>query len=1734
MTQRPHGWLRSAFAVGLVGLLASSCAEEVGDIDRTSPNKLKKTQFAGSWYFLQTMIDVPQQTAQGFIGNTNFGNSAKVVFELTEDWLYVLPMQETVQFSEKPYKVKKIRNYWEPGQSHEFVELYVGEPIAAFPVESHFDVRREYSTSTGKQSNVISENATDRVWHEREYVRINWGGNAVTDWMFPLGSSQMSSVDHYVQGVEDQTLRPDGAGTNPDIAEFEGDYMSFVTKAFVAPSEANWQGYLCDPYGVSNKDCAGSVIKVRHSFKRADATPDVETFVYTNREHMDKFGFFLAERHAYDSLWDLTESKRDYKAQRWNLWQSTWDYRKYVDGVAQDKTEDVILGTDGQPLRCRDHVDCGTDDKVLDFTALRCVKDSIYEAGTCKRGTLHKLADRGLRPIIYHMSALMPDDGERQWMRQQFYKSADEWSRVYKDAVAWGLALEDKGQYWTRACETNADCTKGRSDVLVDHAFPMPQLVDGAAKAVGCSATNPCAKNQNCKNDAQYGDVCHWNESGELVVEYDQKTGTRKGTVVIYENAGKYAVALVQDGQTPPSGAAVRFVNVSGADATLTANGATLALSGKPADSGWYEEVIGQTAGDVTFAAGGKTTALKLANSGDYVVVLTADGLYAAGALRASGDGLRFYYASASTSLIEAGLNGARIVDYFGAGQLSAYAPQPFDEARVVVTALGAQGDVTCFFAGHEGRCSGWSASWSEDDNKKVAEYKATLPDMFLLCENQYDAANEQKNFDAAKSAGDTQADRGKNWELEAAALNDGRYSVAGKNPYNTGLGQNQNVPGIFNPCRDLVAGDPTALKKIGDMRYNYIYWVAENQAASPLGYGPSAGDPETGQLVWGTAYIYGAPTLTYGQASKDLADIVNGVTDPADVVTGKYIRDFVQRKGDVLPQDNSGTLFEGGLAHAEHAHEHPQFDAAGVVHPAFDPFKNEEIVRFMTDKAFQKQLLLGLPTVSDNMVSARLDAIRGTALEDMMINDEVRFAVGGSLESAPTTNALREKLSPASWASGKVARAELSQGRNKALAKAPCSFDREFMDDNIYGMAKEFFCTDDERAAGTKECLEGDDLRWKITVRIASGLIEHEIGHTMGLRHNFGGSPDLFNFHDQYYEVREKEQIYCKSDGHCDEDYGETCLLQTACSASNPCPGGLTCVTGQCVDGIGVQTGLCALDGTPVEKLAPRAKMTEQERLNKLSEYQYSTVMDYGGTFNADVHGLGKYDYAAIKFGYLKMVDIYTDTSKIRERIASLSERYGNDPSNFAYFLDTDGWRYAGVLFSPFYYLENYIGVEQNKKRRAASYEQVKLEKEMVTNYDSGELYWSYIEVPYRFCSDEFNGNLGCYTWDTGVDVGEIVHNAIGKVDEYYIIDAFKRESLFKGGDSFIRSYYSRLLTRYLNVLADSGRYFAIYDNIFRDRSWYPDFSSNIYSLGTLASAAQRSFNHLAQMIAAPAPGSFEQGSDGVYRNISYEEVAGADLTVPVGVGKFPYTQFLSPEFYGFENHVLFVGGFWSKLAALETLTDSTFYSSSDWVGEQLPTGRSTSVGFNTLYQREMTNLLGGLIAESLGEYSGLADVGTDGKPVFRTRDLFNPADGAGAPSVEPSLNNLSLKLYATWYGMANLPAGFDPSFTDAMAVFLEGHGDEYDLTTTASGVEMTEFKDPFGGKTYRAYAPNYDSGRIAPAYTIVQRAQAAREAWENASGQARLELERQMKKDIEVLDALRSFQSVYGSLTY
>ncbi len=1740
----PRLWRMLACAA-LVGVVPAGCVEDIGVIDRTSPDKVDKTSFEGVWIMMNTTVDAPFSTAISFAGEQNFGGGQKVIFDIQEDWLVAYPVVETVEGSEADWKTNSIRKYWDKDARDEFVEMYTAQPAARWPITKHFDVKRNYNTFNGSQSNELTENTNDRHWYERDYIRVAWNKQQVRPFFFSIAGG--SDADSYFVG--DQS--PD----EPDSIVFEDGYFDYTTRLTVSA----YGQRACSIYGLSPYDCASAEVRVRNSFMRLDHRRDYEPLRYHNDEHQDRFGYFLTERPYYDSDWGPSYKGSVSWINRWNLWRTSYDFTKPVNADNVEQT-----------------VDCFIDDDCNADNGERCHKEeSWFSNGYCAIATPKPYRERGLRPVLYHLNA----DWHPDYISAA-YLAADNWSDVFKDAVAWLYYYEDKGLSTTRACETHSDCANEHllADAMVrtlDQGVTCHSDLDCGSATCGadnycaqvrsCSAASPCAQGQMCT-----GGVCMLD--GQQVSARIQ-TSLLRGSTLVYSTADanvvthdNFSTRLRND--LPSGYAYVRLVHLAPGEGSvgLAINGET-ALGGEydanrdydpqdPATQSFMVAVPAGSAVSVAVTRGGadvaSTTADIVANA-QYLAIYNGTDVVVAGAsFGDSGRGIRFVHAGVGEGPLDFAIQGVRFESNVPYQSSTGYFTSAGDVQRATASRSGQRGDITCYESDTIGRCVGWSAAFTDADKDRVRQIKAELPEMFVLCRNTFDAV----------AASQTVPDADK-----ATFYGDARYTRADN----------------YNPCGDsTLVANPAEPKRIGDLRYSYFYWVNEPQRSGPLGYGPSVADPDTGQIINGVANIYGGAIHTYSRYARDLLDLVNGDLDTEDIITGAWIREYMDSQdGDDNVDPDEATFYgalEAGQAtggemdshgeRVERAHfgvdedTHVHGQHAGLAQKLFhgkrlqapkkqfQDYEFRELYDLMADREkFSQAMYDSVPKVDPKLFHNRLNKVRGTMIDDLMINDEIASAAA-HIDPTGEMNydEMRDALSPATWSSKWAMQKE--QERTQLLAKNNM-YMGEFIDDALFGLAR------DLKARG----VTGDEMTLEIGRAIMAGVLEHEIGHTIGLRHNFSGSTDVFNFHDEYYSIREKELILCQDDSWCDDVNGAACAIKE-CSADTDCVAGTLCDAGTCAaPGANnsaqlVATGVCSTpladlppctadaqcgDGMvcfeqrcyePRQQFVPRPWMTDLEKAGRRTEFQYTTTMDYGGRINSDIRGLGKYDYAAVRFGYTRLVDVYNDVSNIDRRINNTAQLVGTSPATYSFYKNARFWPTRGTgVFHAFNYLSNYIGVEQNLDRRPVPYDQVKYQSEMAVNDVREYLDLEYVEVPYAMCSDEYRGNMGCYYFDIGIDPGEMAAGATVQLEQYYIFDAFKRERLFYGMYGNPMSYYGRIMDRYMRVLGDVGMYYALYDNFLFRYSWYENWKSSPLGGRTLEQSAIDAFATLKDVVAAPAPGSYKFDSDmDAYVNISLSPGAeGADFDVPFGIGRFPYTQFGGDLGYNYYEHPLWFGSFWEKLGALVTLADSTAYFADTAVGEQLNIGVGTSLGFNTVFSAEMNNFMGGLIAQQLDFYAGRAIQGRYVPPSISARNLQDTP-------VEPALNNFTLKLYAAVYGLAFLPAGFDPQFIDRLAVFVEGEATQYQADAAVQ-IPPFRWEDPIGGKVYLAYGTNYgDFGepKIDVAAELVTRAADLTADWANETDPGRkAEYQKQMSDIRDILDVLRRLNHIYGTST-
>lgn len=301
-----------ALAAAVFALLAAGCNESGDDINRVQTNLVDKKIFEGDWWYTRTNIDVDGDEANASLGGVFEGNMsisdlgvdsgqslhmARIRWVIDEDFLYAYRAYELVQ------------NGNDDGKDPSFL----GQPLAAFAIEAHVDLRRDYNGITGEVSNVKVENTTDRRWYDRQYMRVDWSRNQIST--FYVGAEGFGTFTpasfFYQEGggaafpeswkptfvrVRDERKK----GTDDPSryrwvdewpAERDGTvhYMSFVTQETYSP------GAACLNYGLP---CQAASLTIRNAFLRVPPEHQYAAEVQNNQE-FDRFGTFRTYQPTY-------------------------------------------------------------------------------------------------------------------------------------------------------------------------------------------------------------------------------------------------------------------------------------------------------------------------------------------------------------------------------------------------------------------------------------------------------------------------------------------------------------------------------------------------------------------------------------------------------------------------------------------------------------------------------------------------------------------------------------------------------------------------------------------------------------------------------------------------------------------------------------------------------------------------------------------------------------------------------------------------------------------------------------------------------------------------------------------------------------------------------------------------------------------------------------------------------------------------------------------------------------------------------------------------------------------------------------------------------------------------------------------------------------------------------------------------------------------------------------------
>lgn len=829
--------------------------------------------------------------------------------------------------------------------------------------------------------------------------------------------------------------------------------------------------------------------------------------------------------------------------------------------------------------------------------------------------------------------------------------------------------------------------------------------------------------------------------------------------------------------------------------------------------------------------------------------------------------------------------------------------------------------------------------------------------------------------------------------------------------------------------------GNPILHARQGDPRRSTIFWVNQQQNAGPLGYGPPLFDIETGETISGQAYIYGAALDTYAARSRDLVELLLGQQSPEDFVVGTNIQDWVKSNqagvsnlAPTLSQDEVRKMYKAmdfswarGLA--------PQAPIDTSSPRAFvNSWANRE-------DAIYKSNVFG--SSQADLPQVRRDKLRGGQLEAMMITPDI-MAMGGAAPATDWTTLTTAEKMRVSPLRSEAVRQAINQRMDTMRA-----FGVDFTDFADEGIAERAIQLANDPATSN---LDPEAIRQKLRKDIFLAVTLHEMGHNVGLRHNFRASFDAMNYFKDYWTLRSAAAANPNAKKYAGIDTTSlTPKVKGVPYAGTDCNGPLKGkMRPRYVD--------CPGGATSVDEV-----------MGNIREFQYSSVMDYGAEFNSDLHGLGRYDKAAMKFSYGGdgFVEVFTsakqdtNTQLLWASVFAFQASFGlPSPLDLG---NQNGLSAINYVSYPSLFGSGVAGLDQ---RQDVPYSDI-------TPGGPGSFVlanqFNQPMVPYYFCSDEFVGNLTCQRFDSGADVFEQASDLVSRYKNFYLLNNFKRDRY-----TFRTSlaYKDRITSRYLNMLRQQMTWLVLLRADFADFEAkqgvgnpgpiVDSLFSKEDSWGHFTAGVAAGFDLLGQIITQPEAGTFVKVSANASSDFPVDIwLKNSDTTIAgpatppaariIGLidGKYADTtwNFNGCGYYWADECQTRIGYFVDKTIALDVLSQSQAY----FTGRDTSTDvRKYAIGYFLPYKAQIQEKIGALLASDYTSFSPYFDA--SGKTVTNAGWALNSANLAARPAtpdlVDPA-GGFTLQLYAGLYGLSAFPTTFDHSFVDTTRIFVVGNGE-------------------------------------------------------------------------------------------
>ena len=532
-----------------------------------------------------------------------------------------------------------------------------------------------------------------------------------------------------------------------------------------------------------------------------------------------------------------------------------------------------------------------------------------------------------------------------------------------------------------------------------------------------------------------------------------------------------------------------------------------------------------------------------------------------------------------------------------------------------------------------------------------------------------------------------------------------------------------------------------------------------------------------------------------------------------------------------------------------------------------------------------------------------------------------------------------------------------------------------------------------------------------------------------IALRHDFGGTADIQNYDDEYYQIRDQLPLPEADDFDTDGT-----------------------------------NGLSAAESVLHERAINAVR--EKRELAGIDRYMSSSIMDYTSQWYERIHTqAGRYDIAAVAYGYGDLVELNdnqvgrdldditpVNTKRVwakyyqggEECVADTDCPYSEQGSQSANLVSAN--MVAGLMQT----CVAHPNGESTHGCICSSYDDDAAALKASTSPD-------FAPVDYLFCSDERVGTLGwCHRFDEGDNYRDIVRNVAEAYERQYIFTNFRR---YRSNFS-IGSYAGRLIDRQFGILQ------SVFQNLLFRYQADPEFRENEGAFGFYDQfmATADILNFYARVLGTPDVGSYRlNNTSGNYEKVSDDVgVSGSQLDLSIGLGRHLFSTYQS-GLTGI-NRIELIGSFYDKLIVMQMLTERGYSAS---YTRDVPFWTN----YYDLFPVEMQQIFSGLIQDKPETISPRLSCtgGTGGEcddpflvymdfyrgdcsvpetcrpdPVTETYKDFVQIDGGGS---------VYLQNIAATYALLDFPVFFDPN------------------PSAVEGVDYIRYTSPRFGKTFIAW---------------------------------------------------------------